>query len=100
MIGVETNDMVILYDRGVCNQTKLHVYAGYFASDYHGKVEIDEDWWDKCDVNAWMIRDPIYHQPQSEVERKIVKHRLFAYCSDDEELLHDARITHSWKRQC
>jgi hypothetical protein len=56
MIGVETNDMVLLYDRDVCNQTKLHVYAGYFASDYHGKVEIDEDWRDKCDVNAWMIR--------------------------------------------
>jgi hypothetical protein len=33
------------------------VYAGYFASDYHGKVKIDEDWRDKCDVNAWwMIR--------------------------------------------
>ena len=44
--------------------------------------------------------DPLHHQPQSEVEQKIVKHRLFAYCSDDEELLHDARITHSWKRQC
>jgi hypothetical protein len=56
MIDLKDNNFVLFHDTNEVDAVKFYVYLGYFNSHYHGKVQLDPDWQNKCPDDAWLIR--------------------------------------------
>jgi hypothetical protein len=50
------NENVMIFDDDLSDGLKFYAFGGYFHKHYHGRIELDQYWTQKCDDQAWMIR--------------------------------------------
>lgn len=58
MMNLETNEHIVFCDPDESggDGVKIFIFVGKFRDVFHGRVELDASWKEKCSPDAWMIR--------------------------------------------